>query len=572
MVGQMESNPDEQLYETPRTRRWLWVPLVCLALAALAGWLSLPAYRQWKLKRFQAKAREYLAQTNLQSAWFSAHTAFILNTNNADSLHLLADISGRANSPETVFFRRWIAEREPSAMNALLWAQAALAFEGPPFTETTKALESVPNESRETADYHYLAAGLELKRGNLGKAEEHFVRVLALSPTNTQATINLAVIRLRSPDAGQRAEAEKTLGTLRSSPATRISVLRSLIGYSIDTKQFDKALGYSKELLNESAATFEDKIAHLNLLKQANSAELNPFLETVQRASSKPEQVAPLAGWMGGNGMADAALAWIKTLPGDTQSATPVEMSVADLYAAKKEWRAMEAYLRDQSWGDREFVRDALLAFALRNAGDEETAKGRWNRALRTAEEEPHLLAGLARLAIAWGWNSEAEQVLWRSVEKYPQEKWPWQTLTEAYGRAGSTAGLKRVFAKQLEIDPKDDVARNNLAATDFLLMDDLGQGHRLAKEVYDHDPKNPAFIATYAYSLQLQGKNAEALALFEQLKPEQRIDPSTAVYYGVVLAAKGDRDRAREILQSATRISMLPEERKLAADTLARL
>src|SRR3954470_23123681 len=112
---QMDSNSNEQLHETPRTMRWLWVPLVCLALAALMAWLSLPAYRHWKLKRFQAKAREYIAQTNLQAAWFSARTALVLNTNNTETLHLLADISGQANLAETVLFRRRIAEREPNA-------------------------------------------------------------------------------------------------------------------------------------------------------------------------------------------------------------------------------------------------------------------------------------------------------------------------------------------------------------------------------------------------------------------------------------------------------------------------
>ncbi len=572
-----DADPDDN--DPPPNRRWFWVPIVCILGSILAiglvAWISRPAYRHWKLKRFQQQARQFLAKTNLQAAWFSAHAAYNFDANNIETIRLLGEVLGQANQPETLAFRRRLATLEPNATNALLWAQAGLAFDRPPFLDTAKALESVPEQARRTADFHFISAGLELKRGNVAKAEEHFAQVIEMAPTNQQARINLAVLQLRSADARKRDDAQKTLESLRSAPETRATVLRSLVGFCSDSKQDEKALEYSRELVS-GEALFEDELTHLNLLKRAGgglSTEFKARLEALQRGSrQKPEQAAQLAGWMGSNGLADPALAWVRSLSKETQEALPVQIAVADLYSEKKDWGAMEAYLRDRTWPDREFARNALLAYALRNGGDVESSKGRWNRAVRATDDQPQLLGALARMAVSWNWNAEAEGVLWTMVTKHPDEKWATQTLLESYGRAGNTAGLKKVFAAQVEADPNDFDARNNLAVASFLLREDLEKAHQLARGVYDHDPKNAGFIGTYAYSQHLQGRSKEALALFEQLKPENRTDAATAIYYGVVLAAVGERERAIAPLEFAAKSSLLPEERRLAAETLVKV
>ena len=81
---------------------------------------------------------------------------------------------------------------------------------------------------------------------------------------------------------------------------------------------------------------------------------------------------------------------------------------------------------------------------------------------------------------------------------------------------------------------------------------------------MYQKAPANPSYASTYAFSLHLQDRSAEALKVLEKLKPKQLEDPAVAVYYAVVLQATGNTERARKYLDLATRARLLPEERKL--------
>jgi hypothetical protein len=51
-----------------------------------------------------------------------------------------------------------------------------------------------------------------------------------------------------------------------------------------------------------------------------------------------------------------------------------------------------------------------------------------------------------------------------------------------------------------------------------------------------------------------------------DQLSPDQLRDPSVAVYYGLILAAAGQKEKAREYLGRASQANLLPEEKALVA------
>jgi tetratricopeptide (TPR) repeat protein len=554
-----------------------WVALVAVVLVACTVWLGLPRYRHWKEVRFRDKAREFLQKTNLAAAWLSGQQALVLNPTNVETLRLLAETAERGRQPQAIALRRKIAELEPGNItNRLLWAQTALEFEPPPCAEATKALEGIPETNRRTPDFHTIAAGLELRRGNVAKAESHFQTVIELSPTNRQAQINLAVLRLRSPEEPKRAAAQQMLEQMRTDSAARVSVLRSLVAFCRQTSQHEKALSFSNEMLAEKDATLDDQLSHLEILRgtgERGTDAFNAHLEKVQKQlAGRPDDVARLAAWMQGSQLSERALAWIETLPKEIQEQLPVPMAVADLYASQKKWREMEDYLRDRSWSEQEPARHAMVALALRSQGDRESSVARWNRAVRAANDQVHLLRGLAQLASAWEWRQEAEQVLEAIVDRHPDESWAFQVLAQQYMIAGNTAGLKKVFSRMAQKDPKDFVARNNLAVANLLLNDEVPRAHELAKEVYEHDKTNPGFVATYAYSLHVQGRSTEALALLDLLDPRHLANPSTAVYHGLILAALGQKDRALAPLEMGAKSSLLPEERRLAEEALRKL
>ena len=75
---------------------------------------------------------------------------------------------------------------------------------------------------------------------------------------------------------------------------------------------------------------------------------------------------------------------------------------------------------------------------------------------------------------------------------------------------------------------------------------------------------KEAIITSTYAYSLHLQGRTREGLAALEKLKAESIEMPQVALYYGVLLSASGDTNKARKYLDLAQYADVLPEENAL--------
>ena len=54
---------------------------------------------------------------------------------------------------------------------------------------------------------------------------------------------------------------------------------------------------------------------------------------------------------------------------------------------------------------------------------------------------------------------------------------------------------------------------------------------------------------------------------MLEKLKPEALETPSVALYYGVLLSASGDTNKAGKYLGIARKADLLPEEKALATE-----
>jgi predicted Zn-dependent protease len=199
-----------------------------------------------------------------------------------------------------------------------------------------------------------------------------------------------------------------------------------------------------------------------------------------------------------------------------------------------------------------------------------DSSKTEWEQALNSAHGQKQSLVTLLRLAAQWNWVNEAEDLLRTIVNRYPQEKWATQALTQALYVGGQTRSLMQLFNQELNRSPFDLNAKNNLAMTALLLDVKELKPNDLAREVYQQAPTNSSFAATYAFSLYIQGKNAEALKVMQQLTPQDLDQPSIAGYYGLILKATGSGANARVYLDWTSKAALLPEERKLFAQARA--
>jgi hypothetical protein len=86
----------------------------------------------------------------------------------------------------------------------------------------------------------------------------------------------------------------------------------------------------------------------------------------------------------------------------------------------------------------------------------------------------------------------------------------------------------------------------------------------QLAKENFSRI-KIPHFLLTYAFLLYQQGQNAEALRLFDRFSDEELKEGRLPLVYGLIAAANGKPEVAKQFFGLAEKNpNLLPEEKNL--------
>ena len=539
-----------------------------LVVVALGIWLGLPAYRASKEKKFAAQAMEALVKGENRQALLNAQQVMVLNSNNVTACRVLAELSDLARSPNALVWRRRVAEIEPTRSNKLMFASAALRYEQPPFPLAVQTLAELGDGSNDVA-FQLVSAQLALKQNRIADGEKHLQQAIRLEPANESHRINLGVIRLESRDAAvsavARAELEQRTGNAQA--------LRALLVHHTSRRRFAEAEQYSAALLKLTNSVWSDKLEHLTVLRGAQSPQFDSFLATLQRsAATNVFAAAELVTRLTELGAATNAIDWVKSLPVATQKEPPLPVVVASAYFSLARWRELEEQLNAGVWPERDFVRKALLTYAVRKQGGTDAAAAHWRDAVKLAGERPELLGALAQMANGWGWTNETESTLWRAAKDFPKERWPLESLQNGFLRQRHTRGVLEVNALMLERQPTNIVAQNNWASLALLLNTNVVRAHELARQVYERGTNNFAFVSTYAWSLHVQGKSAEALKLMDTLQPAELNDPSVAGYYGAILVAAGQKEKARTYLDRTMGAQLLPEEMQMVADARRKL
>ena len=552
----------------------MWKILLALLMLALllggGGYAAYRGYKHVRQVRLVKQARAYLEKSNTRKALLCVQRALGYNSRDVEACRLMAQLTEAARSPSALLWRSRVVELNPrSVEDRLALTQTALSLRD--YASATNALEGVDAAGKKTAGYHNIAGAVAAAANQPAQAEAHFLEAVRLEPLNAAPQLNLAVVRLQSTNAQSLDAARTALQQISSNPtnaALRCQALRELVTDAIRSKQTAAALALSKELLQQTNSIFRDRLLRLDVLRETRSAEFKPLLADYQReAASDPTntaRISELAMWQMAKTSPAETLAWLRTLPQDTQTNQPVSLLVADCLMMRQDWRGLQASIDPQNWAELEFLRRAYKARALRGQDLSGAAKGEWELALKAANGQKAGLVMLLRMAAQWKWQSETEELLWSIVNQFPGEPWAVQALTQALFVNGRTRPLLMFYSQQLKRTPADLGAKNNLAMTAFLLEAMEFKPHDLAREVYEKAPTNAAYASTYAFSLLIQKKNTEALQVMQRLTPQDLQNPSIAGYYGLALKATGNGEKARSYLDWAFKAPMLPEEKKL--------
>ncbi|MBN2505826.1 MAG: hypothetical protein JXQ71_03940 [Verrucomicrobia bacterium] len=550
--------------------------LLVLACGLAVARPAYRAYKTWGAKRSEAQATAFMAAGDYRKASLAARKALSMRPTRVEATRIMARLAELSGLPDAIKWRQRLVDLEPAAAsNKLDLARTALMLQNPFVAQMS--LQNIPEADRNTSEYHQVAAMLEMTKGRLAQAEHHLAEASRIDPDNPLLQLNLAVLHLQSEDAAVVDDAQAKLAALAKEPKTRRSALQHLIQFAVQKKDLARALQLSDELVADPQTTFEDRMLRLSILHEAKAATLEQSLETLRReAEERPERIHALANWMIRHERAGGALEWLLALPEERRQQQPVTMAISDCYIGLQDWAKLEEYLKGKDWEYQEFLRLAVLAGAAAKQNDAAQAKSLWQSAVAEATESLRALQTLVRMAQAWRWHQEREDLLWLIAERFPSEGRALQALEDWYAQRGNTRGLNRLYAhlvssslKEVSESLKFVVAKNNLASTLLLLKQQLPRAHELARDVYQVKPDNAAFAATYAYSVHLQGNTAEGIQALETLKPEMLDVPAVAAYYGVLLAANGQADKARKYLELARKGKLLPEELALVEQAL---
>jgi predicted Zn-dependent protease len=551
-------------------------PLLVLFLGLLVlggAYAGVREYLSLRQSRLIKQARKYFAKSDISRAQLCLRSALGHDPKDLDACRLMAQLAEATRSSSALLWRSRVVESNPHSLDdRLALAQTALVLHDYP--SAASALDGVRPDDQKTAAYQEMAGDVAIAAKHFVESESHFLEAARLDPTNINTQLNLAVARLLGTNAIALAEARTTLrliATNCTNPAFRHKALRTLAVDAFHWKQMDAALALTKELLRQTNAAFDDELLRLDALQQTRDAEFQPALAACQReAAQNPTNLYELATWETLKISPAGALAWLRSLPAPVQTNQPAALLLAECSMDVRDWPGLQTFLEHQNWGDLEFIRHAYLASSFRGQNLVSSSKAQWEQALKLAngkkadvDRKSHLIM-LLRLAAQWNWQSEGEDILWSIVNNYPNEKWALSSLAKALFVDGRTRSLMQLFSQEAKRTPSDLAAKNNVAMTALLLDAQELKPQELAREVYQKQPTNSAYVATYALALYLRTNNAAALKVLEQLNPKELEKPSISGCYGLVLLANGNATKARKYLDLTSKETLLPEERRL--------
>jgi hypothetical protein len=555
--------------------RKIIVILVSCTILLLLGYCGYRAYEVWKQGHWMTLAAQYADKNDTQNELIALKQALQANPRNVEACRMTANLASVAGSPSALTWREKVVELDPGSLNDRL-ALAEAAMLASDYNTASNALAGVSLADKKTANFLDIAGELSTASGNPGEAEADFAEASRLDPSNPISQFSLAFLELHGTNALDMDEARVNLKRISmncTNDFVRSQAQRTLVYDALRNQDYNTALSFSKDLAQQPNASFPDKLVRLQVLKIADSDEYNAALAACQEEASKSTtKLTQMTFWLMEHKQAAQALVWLQSLPPDIQTNPPAAVFLVQCQILQQQWNAVQKTASKENWGNMEFMRHAYVSYAMRQQGFTGSSKAEWDLAVSDADGRLDKMSTLVGSAAQWNWPDETQQLLGNIVQNFPQAQWAPVALEGILYRHGSTRPLMQLFSMQVKRNPSDLDAKNNLAIIAMLLQAQELNPYGLAQEVYQQDPTNSFYECTYAFSLHLQGKNADALKIMQQLPPKTLENGSTPGYYGVVLKAAGDNAQAGIYLKRSLKGQLLPEERALFQQAAAGL
>ncbi|MFT3782534.1 MAG: hypothetical protein QM790_11020 [Nibricoccus sp.] len=559
-----------------KSRGRIRLPLVlALAVIILGGglaagkWIVWPKVKTWREQRTNNVAREKLQQGDLGAAMTAVKTSLRYNQNNLSTWKLGAEIAEKQKSPEQFTFFHRVATIEPTLENRVKFIR--LAADNGYFPQALEMVAQVKEEGARSAEFLELAALVNQRMGKNAAAKGYLQSLITLKPNDNNARFELARLRLIDGFSENQPAARNEVKELARDPSLREKATALLLADAITQKKDKEALEYADQLAAGPISQVQNQILVAEAYRRFAPVKHLAFIAQIEKSlSDSGDKAIAFTSYLINSQQIDEAIRWTDTLPEKTKAIEGLQINYAFALLLKKDWTALETYLRSCKWKENEFARYAMLAYKHRAVGNERAFAEAWKLAVIEVGNNNRKLQALLARVNTWNWTEERFELLWKRFSIDPGDMTNRQQLIAWESSKGNTSGLSRIFARVLEISPQDANARNNFAYTSLLLGTNIDQAAEYARQNLKEEPKNIFYITTQSLALYKQGKPQEALQMLDSVGAVGVSQPDRMLLRALYLAELGRAPEAADVLANVRVASLaLPEERRLHQQAL---
>ena len=538
-------------WETRRAFRRTFYGLLAL-IAVLLG-LGLWVYPWWTKRNAIRLAHQWLEAGRYQYAAEAVQEAMLVAPDSPEPWQIAAELARISGQKEkAVAYARQAANRAPAEPAlAVAWAAEALRAELP--AEAERALGKLTEAQQAgSAPAQRLRGELARRQGRLTAAKNHFESALRLDGPAAIDEVPLGLILLNATDAAERQRGVGLLVKWTTDREWGATALRTLLADARVRNEKVAMEKWAEALRVHPGCTLSDMPNCLLALSLADDAHFAEVLAAMEKDHAvNPNAALQLLSWLNQIGRSAEAVRWMQTLPATAMQSPPLVVAGAEALRQVANWPALQAWTQGKDWGPEvEFLRWSYALQAARMLGDEGAADELW----RTLYSHAQMNSGHALFAAStfysWGRIGEAEALWWRAADQEGKNAIDaLGSLARHYQVKRDAEGQYRVFRKLRLLQPQNAAIGNNFAFFAMLTGHEQHQAELVAQANLAAEPNNRVYLATRAFTLFMQNRVAESLALLKPTTAEVSQSPALTFAYGLALAGTGQKPAAHVLL-----------------------
>ena len=332
-----------------------------------------------------------------------------------------------------------------------------------------------------------------------------------------------------------------------------------------DASPYHKLLALELRARHDPALT--DQYVADAVERFGNAARLAQLYEG--SAQLADETLAALAAWLNSVGRPTKTL---EVLPQERASQRQdLFLHYLDALAALQRWNEVKEVLSSERFPIEPVLQHMYLAVARTQLGAATAATNEWQRALEAANTPENLLA-LASYAERNHANDVADRAYSEAIRLAPKNRGAYAGQLRVALASDHTAEAQTVTAEIVKLWPDDAAARNQ---DDYLRLllgasgDAAEAAERQAQILVAQEPLNWSARATLGLARLRLGRNADALAVFRDIRATGSEPSGALAVRAAILAVNGYEEGARNDAHNLGAEHLLPEERALIAPLL---